>query len=76
MVATLQSQLEQVLGGLAQLTSTIQRHDSCFDNLNKFTGTATLPEAIQCVKILVTGRLDEISGLFAQIGRNVSGLID
>jgi hypothetical protein len=46
MVAALQSQLEQALGGLAKLTSNVQRHISRFDTLNKSAGAAALAEAI------------------------------
>jgi hypothetical protein len=75
-VAALQSQLEQVLGGLAQLTSTVQQHDSRIDNLNKSANAAALPAAIQRVETLVTGCLDEISGAAAQISRKVTGMVD
>jgi hypothetical protein len=74
-LATLQSQLEQVLRGLAKLTSTVQWHDSCFDTLDKSAGAAALPEAIQHIEMLVMGCLDKISRAVAQIGRNVSGAI-
>jgi hypothetical protein len=75
-VATLQSQLEQVLGGLANLTSIVQWHDSRFETLDNSAGAAALPEVIQRVEMVVTGRLDDISGAVVQIGRDVLGAID
>jgi hypothetical protein len=75
MVAALQSQLKKVLRSLVKLTSNVQWHDSRFDTLHKSAGAAALPEAIQQVKMLVTGQLDEISEAVAQIGCNVSGAI-
>jgi hypothetical protein len=76
MVATLQSQLKHVIGGLAKLTSTIQRHDSHFETLDNSAGAAALPEVIQCVETLLTGCLNKISGAVAQISPNVLGAIN
>ncbi len=41
-MATLQSQLELVLGGLADLTSTVQQHNSRFETLDNHAGAAAL----------------------------------
>jgi hypothetical protein len=75
-VTALQSQLEQVLGGLAQLTSTVQWHNSRIDTLDKSANAAALLEAIQLIEMLVTACLDKISGAVTQIGHNVSGAIN
>ncbi len=42
-VATLQSQLKQVLGGLANLTSTVQWHDSHVETLNNSASPTANP---------------------------------